>query len=289
MTISRTRTLVTTNWLREQISSNWKKTKKNLRILDTTFSKNKEIDSYTEGYLKNHIPQSLFFDLHRCVESTPQIPRNLPDLKCFENYVQSLGVWPDTHIVAYDRDLPSSAYRTWWTFRLFGHRNISILDGGYRKWLTDGFDVTMEQPSVERSNFTINMDSSLLRNYVQMMDNVTSHREQVVDARAPDSDSVVQEELDGGVIPSSMHVSYDHLFNEDGTLKSESDLKTMFREAGVDLNKPMVACCLTGMTACGVAGAAHVLGKDIPVYYGSWTEWKQRAPDKYKQCSRKNT
>ncbi|XP_052275695.1 thiosulfate sulfurtransferase-like isoform X2 [Dreissena polymorpha] len=218
-------TLVTAKWLNEQIGSSSEATRA-LRILDTSFMKDKSVDTYTTAYLKDHIPQAVYFGLHNCVESTPHIPRNLPDPACFTGYVQKLGIWPDTHVVAYDRFGPSSAYRTWWLFRLFGHKNISVLDGGYRKWVADGYETTKEEPEVEMSSFTPNMDRSLVRTYDDMVSNLKTCTEQVVDARGPNESSVVDATCDGGKIPGAKHVSFEELFNEDGTMKTVEQLKS---------------------------------------------------------------
>ncbi|WAR19114.1 THTR-like protein [Mya arenaria] len=275
------RTVVSTQWLREQLGTGNTPTRA-LRVLDTSFVKNKEIDTYTSAYLEEHIPQSLYFGLHSCVESTPEIPRNLPETHCFQNNMRQLGIWPDTHVVAYDRFGPSSAFRTWWIFRLFGHRKISVLDGGFKKWKAEGFETTKQEPIVARSDVEAQLDRSLMRTYDQMMMNIRTRQEQIADARAPDEPSVMEIATDGGKIPGAKHVGFNELFTEEGTIKSQEELKAMFDAAGLDLNRPMVASCFSGLTACGVAAAAHILGKDIPVYYGSWMEWRARAPEELK-------
>ncbi|XP_045170607.1 thiosulfate sulfurtransferase-like isoform X2 [Mercenaria mercenaria] len=287
MTISRVACVVSTNWLREQLGTNIKnQISKKLRILDTSFLKNKEVDTYTTCYLQEHIPQSVYFGLHNCVESTPELPRNLPDPQCFSEYVRTLGVHPDTHIVAYDRFGPTPAFRAWWIFRLYGHKNISVLDGGLRKWIADGYETTNELVTVEPSNFEAKLDKSLIRSYEDMVRNAETKHEQVLDARAVDCDTITND-MDGGVIPGAKHIPFENLFSSDGTFKSDTEIKALFDGAGVNLEAPMVGSCFTGMTACGIAAAAYVLGKDIPIYYGSWTEWRQRAPEELKQRYKK--
>ncbi|KAL3873462.1 hypothetical protein ACJMK2_036575 [Sinanodonta woodiana] len=226
MTVKRLMTLVSTNWLHEAVSGGLKSAANGtgLRILDTSFVTDKSIDSYKESYQKGHIPYSLFFDLHKCVDSTPLIPRNLPDVNCFTDYVQSLGICSNTHVIAYDRFGPLSSFRTWWTFRFFGHKNISVLDGGLRKWVNDGYEVTTEEPKVERSKFEAVINPSLLRTYEDVMINLSNKTEQVIDARDEDKfDGTAAEE--GGHIPGAKNIPFQSLFNEDGTMKSEHDLK----------------------------------------------------------------
>lgn len=285
MSLARLRTVVSTNWLWEQISSNISKRQNALRVLDTSFTSDREIDPYREYYMQGHIPQSVHFDLWKCVESTEYIPRNLPDKNCFEDYAQNLGISPDTHIVAYDRLGPLSSYRTWWLFRLHGHKKISVLDGGLRKWMNDGLEVTTEVPKIEKtSDFKVKFDSTLMHSFEDMVEVIQTKKAQVMDARGLDESTVTDPEKDGGVLPGAKHINFKDLFNsEDGTIKEDDELKELFDSAGIDLAHPVVASCFLGSTACGLAAAAHILGKEnVPVYYGSWNEWKQRAPEDLK-------
>ncbi|XP_053377773.1 thiosulfate sulfurtransferase-like isoform X1 [Mercenaria mercenaria] len=276
-------TLVSSEWLHDQLKNN-KGVSRSVRILDTTFDRYRKLDTYKDCYLKEHVPTALFFDLHKCVQSTSEIPRNLPEANSFTEYVRSLGVWPDTHVIVYDRDDLVPAFRTWWLFRLYGHKNVSILDGGLEKWKANGYEIASDIPDVERSNFSINMNKTLLHSYEDMFDNVAkSKNRQIVDSRMKNDPKMIDLAIDGGIIPNSKIVSYTDLFNEDQTMKSPPMLKALFDVAGVDTCSPMVVTCNTGMTACCVAAAMHILGQDIPVYYGSWTEWRQRAPEELKQ------
>lgn len=284
MSLARLRTVVSTNWLWEQISRTSKPTRA-LRVLDTSFSAKKEIDAYTEYYMQGHIPQSVFFDLWKCVESTEHIPRNLPDKNCFEDYAQTLGISPDTHIVAYDRSSPLSSYRTWWLFRLYGHQKISVLDGGLKKWVADGFETTIDEPEVEKTtDFKVKFNKSLMHSYEDMLEVLNTKKAQIMDARGLHEPSVHDAEKDGGSMPGAKHIDFKDLFKpEDGTIKEDKDLKDLFNSAGIDLAHPVVATCFLGSTACGLAAAAHMLGNEnVPVYYGAWHEWKHRAPDHHK-------
>lgn len=234
--------------------------------------------------MQGHIPKSVFFDLWKCVESTEYIPRNLPDQRCFEDYARNLGISPDTHIVAYDRLGPLSSYRTWWLFRLHGHKNISVLDGGLRKWMNDGYEVTQEEPKIEKTtDFKVNFDNNLMHSFEDMVDVLQEKKAQVMDARGLHESTVTDVEKGGGIMPGAKHINFTDLFKEDGTIKEDGDLKELFDSAGIDLGHPVVATCFLGSTACGLAAAAHILGKEnVPVYYGAWYEWKKRAPDNLK-------
>ncbi|KAL4219233.1 hypothetical protein ACF0H5_021815 [Mactra antiquata] len=279
-------TIVSTEWLVDVIKQQDTTQGHTIRILDVTFDRYKVIDTYKDCYLKEHIPQSLHFDLHHCVKSTPEIPRSLPDIESFTQYIRSLGISTSTHVVVYDREDMVPAFRTWWLFRLYGHSNISILDGGLVKWKINGYDVTFEQPNVEPSNdFKITIDTRLMRSYDDMLKivNKTKH-DQIVDSRLLDDPKVLSRELDGGLIPGSIRVPYSEFFNKDFTMKDADDMKEILRSCGVDIQSAMVTTCNTGMTACCIAAVMKIVKQcDIPVYYGSWTEWKKRSPDELKQ------
>lgn len=275
---ARTPTLVTTQWLNEYLKQN-PVPGRDVRVLEASFNPD-QVQNYTADYLSGHIPHATFFDLDKCVQGTTLIPRELPELNCLTNYIRNLGVWPDTHVIVYARTSAYKAFRTWWLFRLYGHKQVSVLDGGLRKWTTDGFNINPIIQTIQRSDITMTLDRSLMRTYEDMVANVLSQREQVIDARSP---NVIAGTPNGGMIPGANFVPYSELFNTDGTMKSASALRALFENGGVDLSRPMVVYCTSGMTATAVAGAAHILGKDIPVYYGSWIEWSQRAPEHLKQ------
>ncbi|XP_053384123.1 thiosulfate sulfurtransferase-like isoform X2 [Mercenaria mercenaria] len=232
--------------------------------------------------IRGHIPQAIYFDLFKCVNGTEEIPKELPELKCITDYIRGLGVWPDTHVIVYTRSSVTQAFRTWWTFRIFGHKNVSVLDGGFQKWIADGFNTSTSIPLVDRSTFEGKLNSSYLRNYDDMMENLQTKREQVVDSRAPDEKWVSGKEYDSGMIPGSKMVSYTTLFNTDGTMKNKLELKEIFEKNGVDLALPIVTYCNTGMKSTVVVAAAYVLGLEVSMYYGSWNEWRRRAPEELK-------
>ncbi|XP_050406603.2 thiosulfate sulfurtransferase [Patella vulgata] len=280
MTFNRTRALISTNWLREQIHQTTKNG--SLRILETSWHPDPNRDVYKEHYLQSHIPSSQYFDITKCATRTQYMKRNVPDLNCFTDYVQGLGVNNNTHIIAYDRFNTLSSVRTWWIFRYFGHGKVSVLDGGFKKWLADGFEVTDEEPTFKRGNFTGSCDTTLYRDYEAMCDNIKSKKEQVIDARNSESfrgEDDPGPEVKKGHMLGAKNIPFSTLFNDDGTFKSERELKSLFNAAAVDLGKPVTAMCETGLTACGLALAGNLLGKEtIPVYAGSMHEWGQKAP-----------
>ncbi|KAL5009072.1 hypothetical protein ScPMuIL_014653 [Solemya velum] len=155
-----------------------------LVVLDTSWTDNATVDGYHSFFRQGHIPGARYFDLNKCVQSTPILPRNIPNIGCFQEYIRSLGVYTHTRVILYDRMDTAPSGRTWWVLRLFGHERVSILDGGMRKWLHDGFRITtMETPPPIRSNFGALMRSELVRDIRSMLNNLYTKTEQVADAR----------------------------------------------------------------------------------------------------------
>ncbi|XP_056022766.1 thiosulfate sulfurtransferase-like [Ostrea edulis] len=272
-------TLVSSSWLRNQLAAS-SKLSSELRLLDASWQSNGQ--GYQQLYKQAHIPHAVYFDLYKCCTGTKEIPLNLPEPECWTQYIQSLGVSSDTHVVVYDGQNMRLALRTWWLFRLYGHENISVLDGGLIKWADDGYEITVHEPQVEPGNFQCELNKSLVRDYEDMQKNAKTQKEQVVDVREASSFVGGVEETPpesrNGHIPGSLNIPYNLFFNEDMTFKSKEELEDLFEDAGVDLEKPIVSSCLLGITGCAINVASHMFGKkDTALYYGSWNEWRLRA------------
>lgn len=268
MTISTLGTLVSVNWLRN-ISLSQAAYK--LRVLDVSWVRLKPGEGYKQFYLKQHIPGSMYFDLNQCSTPTDLITFPLPDTKCLGEYIGNLGIDKETHVVTYDQEDNRSAIRAWWLFRYFGHPKVSFLDGGLRKWITSGFEVTSKPTTSTKCQYECIPQPPLLRDYDALQRNLKSKEEQVVDARPE-----VLFEKDH--IPHSKNIPYSQLFTEEETFKSKDDLKKLFSKAGVDMQKPVIGTCQMGVTACGIIAAANILGNtNASLYMGSWNEWSQRA------------
>ncbi|KAK3792915.1 hypothetical protein RRG08_033765 [Elysia crispata] len=271
MTISKVSTLVSSSWLRHQIQSISRSANvsSHLRVLDTSWMPGDKSDSYREYYQQGHIPTALFFDLAKMshAEKDSAIAFPIPDSNAFQDYVEDLGISNHTHIVAYDRFNSRTSFRTWFLFRLFGHNQVSVLDGGLRKWISDGNHITTEENDVEPGEFDVNFQPHLLKDYKTMVENVKTNAAQVLDARGAKG-------YHKGHIPGAKSIPYDSLFNEDGTMQTPVQLKKLFDDAGVDLTSEITSSCLQGLTACGLMAAAHILGKEnVPLYNGSFAEW----------------
>ncbi len=175
-------TMVTTKWLAEKLTSN----ATNFRVLDGSwhmpFTRRKPM----QEFYHKHIPGALFFGIDDCCDKDTELDHMLPAAEKFENYVGSLGINNDTHVVVYDNNENFglfSAQRVWWTFRAFGHEQVSILDGGLPKWEKDGYETTDEVLAVEAQTFKANFQSQLVRSFDDLQKNLESKEFTVLDAR----------------------------------------------------------------------------------------------------------
>jgi thiosulfate/3-mercaptopyruvate sulfurtransferase len=189
------------------------------------------------------------------------------------------GIGNDDHVVVYDSNGLSSAGRAWWMLRLFGHPNVALLDGGLPKWKAEGRPLETAAPVIPARRFAARFDPTLVRDKAAIRANISAAAEQVVDARSAGRfDGSAEETWPGrrrGHIPGSRNLPFD-LVTDPRTrqLKNAEELARLFEEAGVRLDRPIVTSCGSGVTACAVAFAAHLLGHPgAAVYDGSWSEW----------------
>lgn len=264
--------LVSTDWLERELGAS------DLRVVDATkFSADAGRDARAE-YETGHIPGAVFMDLAELVDGSSAIDNMAPPAEKFASRMQSLGLGDGSRIVIYDDSPLKSAARAWWLLKLFGAHDVALLDGGLAKWKAEGRPLEMGKQTLRHRHFTVWRDAKAVRTKEQMQANVESRAEQVLDAR--DAKRFTGEERDArpglapGHIPGSKNLPFGELFNADGTWKRGDALKAAFDAAGVDLDKPLVTTCGSGMTATVIAFGAHLLGKDdVAVYDGSWLEW----------------
>ncbi|MGH6632512.1 3-mercaptopyruvate sulfurtransferase [Sphingopyxis sp.] len=264
--------LVSTDWLERELGAS------DLRVVDATkFLADEGRDARAE-YEAGHIPSAVFLDLAELTDPSSDVDNMAPQAEKFASRMQSLGLGDGSRIVLYDDSPLKSAARGWWLLKLFGAHDVALLDGGLAKWKAEGRALEMGKQTLRHRHFTVWHDAKAVRTKDQMLANLGSAAEQVVDAR-PAARFTGEERdprpgLAPGHIPNSRSLPHGQLFNADGTWKRGDDLKAAFDAAGVDLDKPLVTTCGSGMTATVVAFGAHLLGKeDVAVYDGSWVEW----------------
>jgi thiosulfate/3-mercaptopyruvate sulfurtransferase len=264
--------LVSTDWLAAEMG------KSDLRIIDASLFLPSMGRNARAEFEAAHIPGAVFFDIEEVSDTANPLPTMLPPAEKFASRCQALGLGDGSRIVVYDNSPLKSSARLWWMLGLFGAHEVAILDGGFAKWQAESRPVESGKPIVRHRHFTVWADKALVRDMAQMTDNLRSKAEQVVDARGAGRFTGAEPDPRPGVrpghIPGSKNIPYSALFNEDGTFKAPADIKALFDAADIDLSKPLVATCGSGITAPVVAFGAALVGKPtVAVYDGSWSEW----------------
>ncbi|TPV31342.1 3-mercaptopyruvate sulfurtransferase [Pantoea anthophila] len=231
-------------------------------------------------YLAGHLPDAPYFDIEALSDHTSPYPHMLPRAERFAVAMRELGVSSDKHLVVYDEGNLFSAPRAWWMLKTFGVAQVSILAGGLQGWKAAGFALETGEVSLPEGEFEAQADESRVKRLTDVL--LISHEggAQIVDARAANRFNAEVDEprpgLHRGHIPNSLNVPWNSLV-EQGELKPEAALRQLFADAGVDISKPVVASCGSGVTAVVVILALTALGaRDVTLYDGSWGEWGSR-------------
>ncbi|MEI8393739.1 MAG: 3-mercaptopyruvate sulfurtransferase [Rhodospirillaceae bacterium] len=268
--------LVSTEWLASHLSA------PDVRVVDGTwFPKESGRNAATE-YRSCHIRGAVHFDIDEIADTGSELPHMLPPPEKMSSRMRKLGLGDGNRIVVYDAHGLLSAARVWWMMRVFGHRDVSVLDGGLPKWLAENRPVEDLPPVPRQRHFNATYDHTLVRELDQIRENLETKREQVIDARSAERFAGAADEpwpgRRSGRIPGSINLPFTDLIDPaTKTLLPGSALRERIVRAGIDLNAPAVATCGSGVSACVIALALYLVGKDdVAVYDGSWAEWGLR-------------
>jgi thiosulfate/3-mercaptopyruvate sulfurtransferase len=251
-----------------------------LVIFDATYYLPNESQDASALFQAAHIPGASFFDIDQISDTSSGLPHMLPTPEDFAAMVGALGVNGRSEVVVYDQRGLFSAARVWWMFRVFGHDNVAVLDGGLPAWVNEGRPVSNEISAREPQIFQSNFRPSMVRSWRDVSDNIASKASIILDARAAGRFNGSMPEprpgMRSGHIPGSKSLPFSVLL-EAGKIRSADSLRELFAAAGVDGAMPVIASCGSGITA-----AVLILGMVIAnlpegaIYDGSWSEWGGR-------------
>ncbi|MBQ0750491.1 MAG: 3-mercaptopyruvate sulfurtransferase [Roseovarius sp.] len=266
------KTLVSTDWLAAHFKD------PDLRILDGTMFMAAEGRSGRAEYEAAHIPGARFFDIDDISDARSELPHMAPPVEKFMSKLRAMGVGDGHQVVVYDAKGMFSAARVWWLFRLMGQDNIAVLDGGFPKWQAEGRAIEDMPPIIRDRHMTVRRQNQMVKDVTQVAAAAKLGDYEILDARsaarfrgeAPEP----RTGLRAGHIPGSKNVPYTDLLNADMTMKDPDALRAVFAAAGVDMTKPVITSCGSGVTAAIINLALERIGKtDHALYDGSWTEW----------------
>ncbi|MBI1217286.1 MAG: 3-mercaptopyruvate sulfurtransferase [Rhodobacteraceae bacterium] len=266
------KTLVSTDWLAAHLKD------PDLRVLDASWYLPDSGRNARAEYATGHIPGARFFDIDEIADQRSPLPHMAPPPEKFISRLRAMGIGDGHQVVIYDGAGLLSAPRVWWTFRLMGKTDVAVLDGGLPKWRAEGREIEDMDPIVRDRHMTVQRQAGLVKDVTQVAAASKLGDWEIVDARSParfrGEVAEPRPGLRAGHIPGSKNVFYQDLLNANGTMKDVATLRAAFEAAGVDLAKPVISSCGSGITAAILDLALERIGhRSHAVYDGSWAEW----------------
>jgi thiosulfate/3-mercaptopyruvate sulfurtransferase len=267
--------LVSTAWLAEHLDA------PDVIVIDASMHLPTTGRDANAEYLVEHIPGALRFDIDVISDPSSSLPHTMPQPHVFSSQMRKLGIGDGQTIVAYDSVGLYSSPRAWWMFKTMGVDQIFILDGGLPKWKAEGRSVEGGAVVRPERHFTARMDNGALASFDDVSKTIRDGSAQILDARAAGRFSGETPEpragMRSGHMPGAFNLPFTNLLREDGTLKPAEDLRAIYAEAGIDLAKPVITSCGSGVTAAVLTLGLSILGApNLKLYDGSWSEWGSR-------------
>ena len=264
--------LVSTNWLAAHLKD------PDLRLIDASWYLPDMARNGREEYDKAHILGARFFDIDDVSDNRSALPHMVPAVEKFMSRVRAMGIGDGHQVVVYDGAGLFSAARVWWLFQLMGHRDIAVLDGGLPKWQDEGLATEDKLPVIRDRHMTVRRQNQMVRDVTQVSAAAKLADHEIIDARAATRFAGTAPEPRAGLrlghIPGSKNVFYRDLLQADSTMKDPDGLRQVFIDAGVDLAKPAITSCGSGVTAAILNLALQRISKtNHSLYDGSWSEW----------------
>jgi thiosulfate/3-mercaptopyruvate sulfurtransferase len=266
------RTLVSTAWLEAHLRD------PDLRVIDASWYLPQQGRDAKAEYAAAHIPGARFFDIEEIADTRSGLPHMAPPPEKFVSRMRAMGIGDGHQVVVYDGAGVFSAPRVWWTFRLMGKQDVAVLDGGFPKWQAEGRPVEDMPPIMRDRHITVQRQAGLVKDVTQVAQAAKLGTHTILDARSAErfrgDEPEPREGLRAGHIPGSVNLPWTTLINPDGTMKDEADLRAAFAALGVDLARPVITSCGSGVTAAILNLALERIGhRNHALYDGSWAEW----------------
>ena len=270
--------LVSTEWLQAHLDD------PGVRVVETTWFLPTDGRSGREEFEGGHVRGAAFWDIDGIADPDDPRPHMAPSPARFAALMEELGIGASTRVVAYDRVGMMTVGRAWWMLRYFGHDSVSILDGGFARWVMERrpTETGAAAPRSAPDGFAAEPRADRISDLDTILASLDGAALQILDARAPGRFAGAEPEPRPGCrpghIPGSRNLPYNRLVDPDtGAVRSPDELRALFEDAGIDVEKPVTTTCGSGVTASLLAFGLHLIGQDeVAVYDGSWSEWGMR-------------